>query len=739
MIKCSCNLSVMEVDIVMIRTGKGHGIGKYLNDYCVLDLETTGTDISHDKIIEIGIIKVINNEIIDTYSSLVNPGCSIPTCATDVNHITNEMVENAPCFKDIVDAVLAFIGDSVIVGYNNAGFDMLFLYDAILRDKGIEFKNDYIDVLHAARRCMTGISSYKLESLCKYYGFDITGEHRALKDCYLTKQCYDMIHEKYGNSAFEYSSDSFSFDNDKGNSGAFYKIKYSADTVALQELQDILNDMVEDGKITLEEFSILKNWMDSHMSLRGSYPFDKIYCSLNKVLENGIISQDELDDLQVIFSEFVDPVKCCCSKDELTMIAGKNICVTGDFDYGDRNTVLKLIENAGGLIDKSVKKTTDYLIVGSKGSDNWKTGNYGGKIQKAMQYKDKGINIEIIEEDVFIPCITKIIENSEADHTDTYNTIDMNAINTDYDWISETKKMLNTLVDKYELPKGSLYLSHNTSRDDPNTVISYSICIWEPNFPPLPNEKPGQNKIVATLNPSTAKSRPDDLDISIREVQEGDLRSFLPTDATVIDQTKSDIDSKTQRLRFNKYSLNLVEYLKHNTEYCIKGYVSKADRFGCCDSFIACSDALKCVHPNKLYSKACMYRSNLEQGRVFYGKNQNYSNGRFIVRKEIAIGSDTITLDSEKQYTGSDEVTEQDKLIRKILGLPITKALIYYKDKYDTNSVVNVKTYRIVEMYETWYTIELSLEDGTSKAIHSGYLSDMQKPSFIADMAAQSV
>ena len=45
--------------------------------------------------------------------------------------------------------------------------------------------------------------------------------------------------------------------------------------------------------------------------------------------------------------------------------------------------------------------------------------------------------------------------------------------------------------------------------------------------------------------------------------------------------------------------------------------------FGCCSRFVECSDARKCVHENKLFSMACHYRHNLDNGRIFYGKNKN--------------------------------------------------------------------------------------------------------------------
>ena len=193
------------------------------------------------------------------------------------------------------------------------------------------------------------------------------------------------------------------------------------------------------------------------------------------------------------------------------------------------------------------------------------------------------------------------------------------------EWKQETRSMLKSLVEEYELPEGSLYLSDNYGQSGKakGTIISHTVCIWEPDYPPLPNEKPGQNKLVMTIIPSRSASRPDDLDINLRRIQEEDLFNKLPKDAEILPQTSSDQATDTVRVRINKNSTGLIEYIRHNTIYCIRGYVSKAARFGCCSSFTACSDARKCVHENKLYSKACIYRDSLDAGRIFYGKNRN--------------------------------------------------------------------------------------------------------------------
>lgn len=191
------------------------------------------------------------------------------------------------------------------------------------------------------------------------------------------------------------------------------------------------------------------------------------------------------------------------------------------------------------------------------------------------------------------------------------------------DWKTDISKMLEEVLHAFALPEGSLYLIDNQAQKENTKTISYTVCIWEPSYPLLKGEVPTQNKIITTIIPSTAKGRPDDLDVLIREKQEKDLHEFVPDDAVVLKQTKTDKLTATVKVRFNNKSNSLVEYIQRNTEYCIKNYVSKAPGFACCSKYEECSDAKVCLHKNMLYSKACMYRSNLESGKIFYGKNKN--------------------------------------------------------------------------------------------------------------------
>ncbi len=67
----------------------------------------------------------------------------------------------------------------------------------------------------------------------------------------------------------------------------------------------------------------------------------------------------------------------------------------------------------------------------------------------------------------------------------------------------------------------------------------------------------------------------------------------------------------------------LADWFEKMIYYEMARYESKAATFGCCSKVEECSDALHCIHENKFYSKACMYRMNLDMGKVFYGKNKN--------------------------------------------------------------------------------------------------------------------
>lgn len=181
------------------KRNKGESLNEFPKDFCVLDLETTGLNPTYDEIIEVGMLKVRDNKIIDSFTSLVRPETTyieddddgniiceyfIDDFIIELTGITNEMLAQAPTLKEISNEVLEFIGRDVIVGHN-VNFDINFLYDFMAANFNNELNNDYWDLMKLSRRILKGIDRHRLIDLADYLGYTFTG-HRALNDCQAT-------------------------------------------------------------------------------------------------------------------------------------------------------------------------------------------------------------------------------------------------------------------------------------------------------------------------------------------------------------------------------------------------------------------------------------------------------------------------------------------------------------------------------------------------------------------------
>ncbi|MPN59546.1 hypothetical protein SDC9_207267 [bioreactor metagenome] len=72
--------------------------------------------------------------------------------------------------------------------------------------------------------------------------------------------------------------------------------------------------------------------------------------------------------------------------------------MSGEFEYGDKTAMQDALSQMGGVPASGVTKKTDFVIVGSKGSDAWCAGNYGTKVKKALEMQEKGMPIQIVKE-----------------------------------------------------------------------------------------------------------------------------------------------------------------------------------------------------------------------------------------------------------------------------------------------------------------------------------------------------
>ena len=165
-------------------------VRRIIDDYCVLDTETTGLSAYYDEIIEVGIVRVRNNTIVDQYSQLIHPEIPIDDFITSLTGITNEMVENMPRIEDVKANILSFLGEDIIIGHNTS-FDMRFLEESF----GAPLPNKYMDTMQFARKVYPELKHHRLSDLCEYLRLS-TNAHRSLADCITTKELYDAIKAK---------------------------------------------------------------------------------------------------------------------------------------------------------------------------------------------------------------------------------------------------------------------------------------------------------------------------------------------------------------------------------------------------------------------------------------------------------------------------------------------------------------------------------------------------------------
>ena len=173
--------------------------GQTLDDtYVVFDIETTGFSSMADRIIEIGAVKVCNGEIVDSYSTFVNPGVPIPFEITNLTSITDEMVMEAPKIDVVLPEFLSFCEGAVLVAHN-AGFDIGFIEQNCKR-LGIEGKFTYLDTVALARVLLPTLAKYKLNIVAKALGISLENHHRAVDDAGATAEIFvkfvQMLKEK---------------------------------------------------------------------------------------------------------------------------------------------------------------------------------------------------------------------------------------------------------------------------------------------------------------------------------------------------------------------------------------------------------------------------------------------------------------------------------------------------------------------------------------------------------------
>ena len=161
-----------------------------------IDLETTGVNISNDRIVEIGIVKILPDGTKQVKRKLINPLMPIPAGASDVHGITDEMVKDAPSFKQVANEIKQFIDNCDMGGYNSNRFDVPMLIEEFLR-AGIEFSVEgrkLVDV----QKVFHMMEQRTLSAAYKFYcQKSLDGAHSAEVDATATWEVLEAQVERY--------------------------------------------------------------------------------------------------------------------------------------------------------------------------------------------------------------------------------------------------------------------------------------------------------------------------------------------------------------------------------------------------------------------------------------------------------------------------------------------------------------------------------------------------------------
>jgi DNA polymerase-3 subunit epsilon len=167
----------------------------------IVDLETTGAHPAWDRVTEIAVIEVADGAVVSEWSTLVNPGTSIPPWIQALTGITNAMVAGAPDFEDLAAGLYERLEGRIFVAHN-ARFDYGFLRHAFER-AGMRFQARTLCTVKLSRRLYPRHARHNLDSLIDRHQLQCNARHRALGDARAVWQFLRVAAEEHGASVMQ--------------------------------------------------------------------------------------------------------------------------------------------------------------------------------------------------------------------------------------------------------------------------------------------------------------------------------------------------------------------------------------------------------------------------------------------------------------------------------------------------------------------------------------------------------
>ena len=162
-----------------------------MKKFAIIDVETTGGLASRDRITEIAIVTHDGTQILEQFSTLLNPERSVPYNITQITGITDEMLEDAPKFYEVAKKIVEMTEGCIFVAHN-VKFDYGFIREEFAR-LGFSFVRKQLCTVRLSRQAMPGLRSYSLGNLIDVLKIKVNDRHRALADTLATVQVFEKI------------------------------------------------------------------------------------------------------------------------------------------------------------------------------------------------------------------------------------------------------------------------------------------------------------------------------------------------------------------------------------------------------------------------------------------------------------------------------------------------------------------------------------------------------------------
>lgn len=179
----------------------------------------------------------------------------------------------------------------------------------------------------------------------------------------------------------------------------------------ISEMLGLAKGILSDGRIADEEVNLIRSWIKSHPDARNSWPGNVLSQRLQRIFDDGVVSEEERADLCSLLTELVGgkagiigmenaATTLPLDKPAPKMIFSRRVFVlTGKFAFGPRAACQQFTRDAGGVSEDTVTKRTHYLVIGTFGSRDWVHTSHGRKIEKVLEYRESGAKIAIVGED----------------------------------------------------------------------------------------------------------------------------------------------------------------------------------------------------------------------------------------------------------------------------------------------------------------------------------------------------